>query len=123
MRDEELLSLEDAHWRLSALPARCAGFVDRGVLDVGMAADVIVYDLDKLAVGPVERVTDLPGGEWRRVQRGLGYSYVIVNGKAPWWMAGKPKRAQACSFAVDGLLLTTSVLPGGPACVRRNASC
>jgi N-acyl-D-aspartate/D-glutamate deacylase len=81
VREEGLLSLEEVHWRLSALPARCAGFVDRGVLAVGMAADVIVYDFDKLAVGPVERVTDLPGGEWRRVQRGLGYSYVVVNGE------------------------------------------
>jgi N-acyl-D-aspartate/D-glutamate deacylase len=81
VRDEGLLSLEDVHWRLSALPARCAGFVDRGTLVPGMAADVVVYDFDALALGPVERVTDLPGGEWRRVQRATGYSCMVVNGE------------------------------------------
>ena len=46
-----------------------------------MAADVVIYDLERLALGPVERVNDLPGGEWRRVQRAEGYSRVIVNGQ------------------------------------------
>jgi N-acyl-D-aspartate/D-glutamate deacylase len=81
VREQGLLSLEEVHWRLSALPARCAGFVDRGTLLPGMAADVVVYDLERLALGPVERVNDLPGGEWRRVQRAEGYSRLIVNGE------------------------------------------
>ena len=32
VRDAGFMSLEEAHYRLSALPARCAGFQDRGVL-------------------------------------------------------------------------------------------
>src|SRR5205085_11836682 len=64
-RDHQILSLEEVHWRLSTLPARCAGFTDRGTLEVGKAADVVVYDLERLAIGAVEKVHDFPAGEWR----------------------------------------------------------
>lgn len=80
VREHGMLSLEDAHWRLSALPAMLAGFRGRGVLQVGAPADVIVYDYENLTVLPSEIVHDLPGGEWRRVQRASGYRYVLVNG-------------------------------------------
>ena len=80
-RDREMLTLEDAHWRLSALPSLCAGFRDRGFLREGAPADVIVYDLDKLAAGPMEKVYDLPGGEWRRVRKATGYHAIVVNGR------------------------------------------
>jgi N-acyl-D-aspartate/D-glutamate deacylase len=80
VRTHTLVSLEEAHHRLAALPAQCAGFTDRGTLAEGMAADVIVYDFDSLAMGPVEIAHDFPGGEWRRVQRASGYRHVLVNG-------------------------------------------
>ena len=81
MRDNQEITLEEAHWRMAALPARCAGFTDRGTLTPGAAADVIVYDLDALSIGPSEKVADLPADEWRRVQRAHGYRYVLVNGQ------------------------------------------
>jgi N-acyl-D-aspartate/D-glutamate deacylase len=81
VREHSMLSLEDAHWRLSALPAWCAGFHDRGVLREGAPADVVVYDYEKLAVTPMEVVHDLPGGEWRRVQRAEGYRWILINGE------------------------------------------
>jgi N-acyl-D-amino-acid deacylase len=80
IREHGMLSLEDAHWRLSALPAALAGFNDRGVLRVGAPADIVVYDYETLQVLPSEIVHDLPGGEWRRVQRASGYRFVLVNG-------------------------------------------
>ncbi|HKD66643.1 MAG TPA: amidohydrolase family protein [Candidatus Binataceae bacterium] len=81
VREHHTLNLEDAHWRLSALPAYCAGFADRGLLREGHAADIVVYDFDRLKITPVEVVHDLPGGEWRRVQRAEGYRYILVNGE------------------------------------------
>ena len=81
VREHHTLTLEDAHWRLSTLPAYCAGFNDRGLLREGQAADIVVYDFDGLTITPVEKVHDLPGGEWRRVQRAEGYRYIIVNGE------------------------------------------
>jgi N-acyl-D-amino-acid deacylase len=83
VRDEQRITLEEAHYRMSALPAHAAGFRDRGVLREGAAADVVVYDLNGLGIEPDwvgEIVHDLPGGEWRRVQRPKGYRSIIVNG-------------------------------------------
>lgn len=81
VRDNKMLSLEDAHWRLSALPAQLAGFTDRGVLKKGAPADIVVYDFENLEILPAEVVHDLPGGEWRRVQRAKGYRYILINGE------------------------------------------
>jgi N-acyl-D-aspartate/D-glutamate deacylase len=80
-RSNHLLSLEELHWRLSAHPAMCAGFKNRGTLVEGNCADIVVYDFDKLAITPMEVVHDFPGGEWRRVQRAEGYHAIMVNGE------------------------------------------
>ncbi len=80
-RDHAMLTLEDAHWKLSAWPAICGGIPDRGVLREGYAADLVIYDYDALGIEPKEVVHDLPGGEWRRVQRARGYRYIMVNGE------------------------------------------
>ena len=83
VRDEKKITVEEAHYRMSALAAHAAGFKDRGVLREGTPADVIVYNMDELAIDPAwigEAVYDLPGGEWRRVQRAKGYRHILVNG-------------------------------------------
>jgi N-acyl-D-aspartate/D-glutamate deacylase len=80
VREREFSSLEDAHWRLSALPASCAGFSNRGTLREGAAADIIVYDYEKLGYSAPEFSRDLPGNEYRVICRGRGYRYVLVNG-------------------------------------------
>ena len=72
VRDEKVLSLEDAHHKLSYLPAHFGGFKDRGFLREGAPADIVVYDLDELEVLPSEVAEDLPGGEWRRIQKAKG---------------------------------------------------
>ncbi|MFV0523357.1 MAG: N-acyl-D-amino-acid deacylase family protein [Acidimicrobiales bacterium] len=81
VRDNGWITYEEAHRRLSALPAQLAGFRDRGTLRVGGPADIVVYDPERLAVGPSEVVEDLPGGEWRRIQKASGYRAVVVNGE------------------------------------------
>ena len=84
VRDTKMMSLEEAHYRLSYLPARAAGFRERGSLVEGAPADVVVYDLDELKLEPEfqgEIVYDFPGGEWRRVQKPHGYKWILVNGE------------------------------------------
>jgi N-acyl-D-amino-acid deacylase len=98
VRDAGVLSLEEAHFRLSALPAWAAQFKDRGTLREGQAADLVVYDLDRLKVLPMEVVHDLPAGEWRRVQKAEGYKYIMVNGQVT-FEDGK------CTGATPGKLL------------------
>jgi len=84
VRDTKKISLEEAHYHLSYLPAQAAGFVDRGFLREGSPADIVVYDLANLKRTPeweFETLYDLPAGEWRRVQRSEGYKWTIVNGQ------------------------------------------
>jgi N-acyl-D-aspartate/D-glutamate deacylase len=80
VRKHQMCSLEHAHWRLSALPAMIAGFPNRGVIQKGAAADIVIYDYENLTVLPDEIAHDYPGGEWRRIQRAQGYRWVLVNG-------------------------------------------
>jgi N-acyl-D-amino-acid deacylase len=80
VRDANMITLEEAHFRLSALPAWSAGFQDRGVLRAGLAADIVIYDLANLKSGPWEVLHDLPANEWRRVVKPEGYRYIMVNG-------------------------------------------
>ena len=101
-REKQWLTLEQIHWRLSALPAFCGGFKDRGFLREGAAADIVVYDLNKLNVLPIEILHDLPGNEWRRVQRAEGYKSIIVNGQVTF-------EDDRCTGATSGRLLRRGV--------------
>ena len=81
VRDHGFTTLEEAHWRLSALPAFCAGFRDRGTLREGSAADIVVYDYENLDYEFPNFRSDLPGDEYRIASAGEGYRYVLVNGQ------------------------------------------
>ena len=48
VKEHQMISLEQAHWRLSCLPAQLAGCPERGVIKLGAPADVIVYDYENL---------------------------------------------------------------------------
>jgi N-acyl-D-aspartate/D-glutamate deacylase len=97
VRDHEIIELEEAHYRLSGFPAYLAGLPDRGRLFPGAVADLIVYDLDALALGDVEIAADVPGDEWRRVQGATGYRYTIVGGEVT-LVDGSPTGAMSGSF-------------------------
>jgi N-acyl-D-aspartate/D-glutamate deacylase len=81
VRDNGIMDLEQAHWRLSAYPALAAGFRDRGFLREGAPADILVYDLDSLRILPAERLHDFPAGDWRLACKAEGYRYILVNGE------------------------------------------
>ncbi len=98
VRDKQIMSLEEAHWRLSTMLGWAIGIRDRGWLREGMPADMVVYDLEKLRVCPMETITDLPNNDWRRVQKADGYNYTIVNGEITF-------EGQKCTGALPGKLL------------------
>lgn len=82
VREHKFKTLEEMHYRLAYQPARAIGLRDRGALLEGMAADILVYDLDKLFFDEsgYEVAFDMPNGDWRRKIRAGGYEWIIVNG-------------------------------------------
>jgi len=71
VREEKVLSLEDAIRKFSALPAQRMRLTDRGVLKAGMWADVVIFDPATVH----DRATfDNPN------QLSEGMDYVLVNG-------------------------------------------
>ena len=100
VRDKEIMTLEQAHYKISALPAWFADFKDRGSLRVGSWADIIVYNLDELGFLYDKPVfdTDFPGGERRLIQKPTGLRYTIVNGAVTF-------QGNECTGALPGKLL------------------
>ena len=80
-RDRNLVSLPNAVHKLTGLAAGVLGLVDRGTLQVGNAADINVFDLDRLASDHPVYANDFPGGAGRLKIGGRGYAVTIVNGE------------------------------------------
>jgi N-acyl-D-amino-acid deacylase len=81
VRDRQVLSLEHAVHKLTAEPARVYGLHDRGLVEVGMAADLVVFDPDTVAPGPLRRVVDFPAaGERLTADAPVGMTHTLVNG-------------------------------------------
>jgi N-acyl-D-amino-acid deacylase len=73
--------LAEAAHMLTQKAARAVGLHDRGVLAVGMKADINVIDLDRLTLHLPEIVHDLPAGGRRLDQKATGYDATIVSGE------------------------------------------
>ncbi len=101
VRETRQLTLEQAHFRLSYLPAQAAGFIDRGFLREGAPADIVIYDFENLKRVPevdYEVAFDFPADEWRRIQRAEGYRWILVNGEVTF-------KDGVCTGATPGQLL------------------
>lgn len=72
VREEKVISLEEAIRRMTSLPAQKFQLKDRGILKEGMAADIVVFDAD--------RVKDLSTFADPH-HYSTGFLFVLVNGK------------------------------------------
>ena len=49
VREKQLMSIQDAVYKATALPAQILGLYDRGQLKKGMAADITIFDRERIA--------------------------------------------------------------------------
>lgn len=75
------LPLEYAVRRLTSDGADLYGLTDRGRIREGLRADLNIIDYDNLALIHPEKVTDLPSGVGRLIQRSRGYAATMVAGE------------------------------------------
>jgi N-acyl-D-amino-acid deacylase len=80
VREWKGFTLEEGVRQITAIPAALCGFTDRGLLLVGYAADLMIFDPD--TVGPDQKwlAHDFPNGAARWTSRPKGVHATIVNG-------------------------------------------
>ena len=106
-RDKGTVTLEQAHYKISTLPAWIASMKDRGMLRIGSWADIIIYNQEELGYlydKPIY-AHDFPGGERRLVQKPKGLLYTIVNGTVTF-------EDNDCTGALPGKLLRSYDMVG-----------
>ncbi|MFP6662821.1 MAG: amidohydrolase family protein [Deltaproteobacteria bacterium] len=95
VREKKEWTLEEGIRQLTQVPAAMAGITDRGMVQPGLAADLMIFDEKMIGAGTKRMVHDLPGGAGRFQARPEGIFATIVNGEA---------------IVIDGEL--TKALPG-----------
>ncbi|QXC59541.1 amidohydrolase family protein [Aquihabitans sp. G128] len=80
-RSEQVWRLEEAIRLMTAIPASILGLTDRGVLATGRAADVFLFDPERIDVGTCRREQDPVLGVPRFRGVPVGINATIVNGE------------------------------------------
>ena len=80
VRETNTFSLEEAIHKMTGELAVDWGLTDRGTLEEGKAADIVIFNSETVSVGKEEFVDDFPGEARRYVRKSEGYDVVIVNG-------------------------------------------
>ncbi len=81
VREKQIMSLEHAVRRLTYDSASAFGIYDRGLVQPGMAADLVVFDPDTVAPVKEDVVHDFPANGWRMRELAEGIHYTVVNGE------------------------------------------
>ncbi len=107
IRERQLMTLEQAHYKMSAYPAWIANYKNRGTLRLGDWADIMVYDLEKLGYVYDKPIyaNDFPGNERRFIQKPTGIRYILVNG-------GVTFQENQCTGSLPGKLLRSYDMVG-----------
>jgi N-acyl-D-aspartate/D-glutamate deacylase len=80
LRGRRLTSLEQAVKMLTDDPAQLFGLRERGRIEEGFHADLVLFDPERIAAGTATLVHDLPGDSPRLDSKAIGIRAVWVNG-------------------------------------------
>jgi len=80
VREQQIMSLEEAVYRLTGKTAMMHDLADRGFLAPGKAADIVIFDPETIASKPREPGHNLPDGGVHVKREAIGIDYVLVNG-------------------------------------------
>ena len=80
VRAKQAFTLEEAVRKLSHDNAAAWGLADRGLLEAGYRADLVLFDAERVRPAMPTVEADLPGGARRLVQKAEGIAATIVNG-------------------------------------------
>jgi N-acyl-D-aspartate/D-glutamate deacylase len=81
VREQQIMSLEEAIRQLTFVSASAFGIYDRGLIRPGMAADLTIFNPDTVQPLPEDVVHDFPNNGWRLRERAQGIAYTVVNGQ------------------------------------------
>lgn len=81
VRKAGALTLEQAVRKITSETAEIWGLKDRGRLEEGCAADIVVFDAETIGRGEERPVFDMPGDGMRYVRSATGIDTVVVNGQ------------------------------------------
>jgi N-acyl-D-aspartate/D-glutamate deacylase len=81
VREQQIMSLEEAIRQLTFVSASAFGIYDRGLIRPGMAADLTIFNPDTVQALPEDVVHDFPNNGWRLRERAQGIEYTVVNGQ------------------------------------------
>lgn len=80
VRERNLITMEEAVRQLTDLPAKLYGMRERGRLEEGFHADVVVFDAAEVGLGATYTKYDLPAGAGRLYADAKGIEHVFANG-------------------------------------------
>ena len=81
VRKSHTFTLEEAVRKITLEAAEIWNIPNRGRLEPGWAADIVVFDADIIARGDELPVFDMPGGGLRYTRKAIGVETVLVNGQ------------------------------------------
>jgi N-acyl-D-aspartate/D-glutamate deacylase len=80
VREQKVIEIEKAIEQLTSVPAAIYGLIERGRLEEGWHADVVVFDPATIGVGETYTKFDLPEDAGRLYADAIGIEHVFVNG-------------------------------------------
>lgn len=81
VRERNVMGLEEGVRKLTFMVASIFGLNDRGLIQPGLAGDLVLFDPGTVGDCEPEMVNDLPGGQKRLVQKATGIKMTVVNGE------------------------------------------